>query len=932
MQFSSVKSLAFIIVSLPFYLHSEITGDLRVCALMVEFKEDNKQSTTGNGKFLNTIEGIDCESYHIDPPPHDGEYFHSQLKATNSYFRSVSYDEFGIDTISSIILPIDNFPYELPYEMSYYYPYGQDSIADKRLTELYIHSLEAAYGQDAVNFSDYDLIIVFHAGIGQDFSLPFLDPTPEDIPSTFIDTDMIYESIGSNSISIGNATISKGVILPESQNHLNFDISNTMFAGEPDPCDYQFGLNGTLSLMIGFAVGLPPMWDIDNGKSRIGVFGLMDQGSNNGRGLIPSPPDPWSRIYAGWDHPAQISSNSQVTLPKRSKNNILKVDINEFEYFLVENRNNHYEIGVSIDSLRYKIYKETDEYPSFIKTIIDSIPMSTDDNGVITKFQNYDLGLPGSGLLIWHIDNRKIDQGMSSYKINENINHMGVDLEESDGAQDIGFDSFFMFDDPSSGYFGDMWFAENREYYRANPQNEGELPSFTPATYPNTNSNDGSSSNLSFEHISSASDTMSVSILNDMMPYGFNDSTANYRLAYSPQDSDNNIIIGGRDSLWFMSDIHEYKKTKFHHLNSYLDGREHIELGILENSNGLLLQIYENAAESVNLTEYKFSADFSTIEFYSSAIIDSNIFPTYDEDFSQVSFLNLFEKNSHKDKVFSDRNIYEIDKNNNKLISRDLIASDSTVLYTEAPSSLIGVDLTMDAIVNPILINENGVITAYDSDLHILSGFPLDNKVSGIALSKDIIGSESPEIIVKSQDSSKLYIYDNKGHLLLSYSMSKNDDLVFIHNMNQKNYIFTKYSVIEFDKQDSNNGNSWTTANGSFTNSRKVDIPYTSTLNSNDLIIRSYCYPNPVRQLLSTKIRVETFDANHITVNIYDSIGSFIKKFEKSVTSNGFQISEWDFMIESLEAGIYFGKIEAKSSNPALDNANKKLIKIAVIK
>jgi hypothetical protein len=77
---------------------------------------------------------------------------------------------------------------------------------------------------------------------------------------------------------------------------------------------------------------------------------------------------------------------------------------------------------------------------------------------------------------------------------------------------------------------------------------------------------------------------------------------------------------------------------------------------------------------------------------------------------------------------------------------------------------------------------------------------------------------------------------------------------------------------------------------------------------------------------------VETFDANHITVNIYDSIGSFIKKFEKSVTSNGFQISEWDFMIEGLEAGIYFGKIEAKSSNPALDNANKKLIKIAVIK
>ena len=37
-------------------------------------------------------------------------------------------------------------------------------------------------------------------------------------------------------------------------------------------------------------------------------------------------------------------------------------------------------------------------------------------------------------------------------------------------------------------------------------------------------------------------------------------------------------------------------------------------------------------------------------------------------------------------------------------------------------------------------------------------------------------------------------------------------------------------------------------------------------------------------------------------------------------------------MIGGLEAGVYFGKIEAKSSNPAYDNANKKLIKIAVIK
>ena len=183
-----------------------------------------------------------------------------------------------------------------------------------------------------------------------------------------------------------------------------------MFAGEPDPCDYQFGLNGTLSLMIGFAIGLPPLWDIENGKSRIGVFGLMDQGSNNGRGLIPSPPDPWSRVYAGWDTPNTISSSSQILLPKRSENNLIKVDINEFEYFMIENRNNHFKSGISIDSIRYKIYQDTNDYPSFIKSLVDSVEIEKDENGVLIKLPNYDLGLPASGLLIWHIDERLINK------------------------------------------------------------------------------------------------------------------------------------------------------------------------------------------------------------------------------------------------------------------------------------------------------------------------------------------------------------------------------------------------------------------------------------------------------------------------------------------------------------------------------------------
>ena len=58
-----------------------------------------------------------------------------------------------------------------------------------------------------------------------------------------------------------------------------------------------------------------------------------------------------------WERPIDIRSNSQINIPKRSKNNILKVAINDNEYFLVENRNNHFKKGVSIDSTSIDINK-----------------------------------------------------------------------------------------------------------------------------------------------------------------------------------------------------------------------------------------------------------------------------------------------------------------------------------------------------------------------------------------------------------------------------------------------------------------------------------------------------------------------------------------------------------------------------------------------
>ena len=92
----------------------------------------------------------------------------------------------------SIVFPLsDENSYVLPKTMDYYHPYNQSEIHDQRVTELFRDALETAYNDDQIDFSNFDHVVIFHAGIGQAFSLPFLDPTQEDIHSTFIDGDML---------------------------------------------------------------------------------------------------------------------------------------------------------------------------------------------------------------------------------------------------------------------------------------------------------------------------------------------------------------------------------------------------------------------------------------------------------------------------------------------------------------------------------------------------------------------------------------------------------------------------------------------------------------------------------------------------------------------------------------------------------------------
>ena len=201
--FRSLLMICLVSVAKP-----DIVGSLRICALRISFQEDELLSTTGNGQFLMENKGIDCGDYTLDTAPHNKLYFESQIEAVDNYFRDVSYGKFGINIDQSTVYPSGiSESYSLPNKMNYYNPYVENDLQEKRLTELFRDALEIADSLDNIDFSSYDLVLVFHAGIGQDFSLPFLDPTPEDLPSTFIDQKMIEEHLGVSSLNFNLSLI-----------------------------------------------------------------------------------------------------------------------------------------------------------------------------------------------------------------------------------------------------------------------------------------------------------------------------------------------------------------------------------------------------------------------------------------------------------------------------------------------------------------------------------------------------------------------------------------------------------------------------------------------------------------------------------------------------------------------------------------------------
>ncbi len=896
--------LSFIALMMLSPISADITGDITLKIIRVSFVEDELDGTSGNGNFLFSPEFDTCAVYTIDPTPHDKSYFESQLIAVDNYFRSVSYGKFGFDLDNSVIYPVDDeSSYVLSHTMNYYHPYAEDDFHEERITELFIESIKKAYSKDGIEFSDDDLVVVVHAGIGQDFALPFLDPTPEDIPSTYIDADMLA-TFNEGPVSFGKSTVSHGIIIPETQNHLLFDIAEQMFSGSETPCEYQFGLTGTFALMVGFAIGLPPLWDTESGQSGIGVFGLMDQGSNNGRGLIPSPPNAWTRVYAGWEDPIIVKPGSNVNLPSRSEENVIQIDINDNEYYLIENRTNWFRTGVSIDSSRYLMYEQSGDekrYPPLVEVLFDSVltEEQININGIVTSVPDYDLGLPASGLLIWHIDENRINSGLSSYSVNGNREKRGIDLEEADGAQDIGYPNIFLFSDPTGGYFGDMWFQGNPEYESLYPDFEGESIEFGPFTYPNTKSNDGATTYLNISNIGLPGDTMSFSITNAMLADGFPDTSLHIGLIYDFDYDGTMEIIGGKDSLWIAQEGDILNRVSFYYTeNEVYD----FSFGTFDSKESLI--VFERDSNST-IGSY-FSWDSGT---KSMVLEEQNTFNT-----GHVLFINDSTGNHQ----------YLLDPSEWSLPTW-VMNDDGSIDSLDRGNWISAADLNLDGISEYLSTDKTGNLSAKYLNHITFSGFPLNSITNGqTALIKNLYGDDHPEIIVQNTEGEIIVI---NWHGKIEYRLTDYGKLVCLSEYEGRSAIVTESAIWLFDETSENYGNEWISTHYDFGNTRtlRLNIPKLAPEESLFDKDKTYAYPNPAYDG-TVKLRIAVESAEKVEIMIYDFAGYFVKRFETDIIPSTIHEINWN--INDLESGVYFANVKATKGN----ETDSKVLKIGIIK
>ncbi len=499
-------------------LRSIAAGTYDVVALRVEFQPDSSRYTTGDGTFDGPLfaDGLEAS---IDPLPHDADYFEAHLAFLEHYVSTVSHGRVDVRThlLPDVV--------RVSGRMGDYSPTGPGADSAEQLSKLAALAREAwtlappAPGLPPLS-PQRTAFVVFHAGVGRDIELvgTTLDKTPEDLPSLYFDGAALDRLAPGPAPAIGGMAVGNTMLIPRTESRQGFDF----IADEPFLA--EFSINGMLAASFLNFLGAPDLFDTDSGESAIGPFGLMDgQGIFAMSGLFPPRPSAWTRTWLGWADPQVVSAidPTEVTLSVADPG-VALVPVSDGEYFLAEVR--HRDPGGS--GVRLTVWRDgTSTETVFANGDEGFNPQSVEafPGGVVTAVEPYDFALPGGldedgdpllgGVLIWHVDERMLARGLPTNRVNADPARRAVDLEEADGAQDIGY--------PTGGFFGpafhlgspfDFWYAGNPVSVITSSGNEVTLYEnrFGPDTVPSSASNGGGDSFVEIGEFSEAGPTMTL--------------------------------------------------------------------------------------------------------------------------------------------------------------------------------------------------------------------------------------------------------------------------------------------------------------------------------------------------------------------------------------------------------------------------------------
>jgi len=505
---------------------------IRLCAIRVDFVPDNLTGTTGDGSFNSGFP----DSLLIDPLPHDREYFEDHLSFLSHYFETASKGRITFDQLD--VYPQEaNGAYRLPYPMWHYNFNTDTALLNRRLVELFAESVTLAVSD--VDFAQYDAILIFHAGVGKDFNVGF-DDTPFDIPSAYIsETDLHRYGV---SIPAG---VTRGLLLPEGQNQ-----TETLNLG------VELSLNGVMIKLFGNWLGMPDLFNTETGASGIGRWGMMDQGSGNVNALVPALPDAWSRLFMGWSEAEVVIPSGQSDTVQVSRFNglgapeILRIPMSGEEYYLLENRDS------DSDSIGYVSVFDRDDR----EMRLDRFGNVSVETGfkIAIRASHYDYGIPGSGILLWRVNESVIAEKYPSNHVNSDRQNRGVELVEADGAQDIGREYGFATAGSGTelGIQEDCWYRDNRAFRAANGGTA--FVRFNDYTRPSARLHDNSYTFLEISDFSDVDSIMSCRIRNTLTSNGFpvtvSDTAARWAVADLNGDGIREFYVQSYDSLFTVSD------------------------------------------------------------------------------------------------------------------------------------------------------------------------------------------------------------------------------------------------------------------------------------------------------------------------------------------------------------------------------------------